>query len=123
MSETMHEILHILTDPAHWVGEIVMDGTLTLLAIPTIRAWVKRHDRKKHGVPPSTKPYLSYYTSADMPGPASSWSVWSEWYESVDADEPIEGTSRHVSTHPDSDTADTMARHMQALWARQGVVS
>jgi len=44
------ELAHVLLDPAHWVAEVVMDGTLTLLAVYPVRALVRRHDRRKHGV-------------------------------------------------------------------------
>jgi hypothetical protein len=46
----MNEIFHVLTDPAHWVAEVVMDGTLTLLAVVPARWLVRRHDKKKHGL-------------------------------------------------------------------------
>lgn len=48
------ELTHVLTDPAHWVAEVVMDGTLTLLAVLPIRALVRRHDRKRHPIPIET---------------------------------------------------------------------
>lgn len=51
----MNEILHVLTDPAHWIAEVVMDGTLTLLAVLPIRALVRRHDRRKHGLEVRTR--------------------------------------------------------------------
>jgi hypothetical protein len=44
----VNEILHVLLDPAHWVAEVVMDGTLTLLAAYPIRRLVRRHDRLRH---------------------------------------------------------------------------
>lgn len=44
----MTEIWHILTDPAHWVAEVVMDGTLTLLLLWPARVWLRRHDERKH---------------------------------------------------------------------------
>ncbi len=44
----MNEILHVLADPAHWVAEVVMDGTITLLAVYPVRALVRRHDRRRH---------------------------------------------------------------------------
>lgn len=59
----MNEILHVLTDPAHWVAEVVMDGTLTLLAVLPLRALVRRHDRKRHPKVPSDKGVL---TAADF---------------------------------------------------------
>lgn len=43
------ELLHVLADPAHWVAEVVMDGTLTLLALPLMRGLMRRHDRLRHG--------------------------------------------------------------------------
>lgn len=45
-----HDLLHVLTDPAHWIAEVVMDGTLTLVAAYPIRRLVARHDRRKHKV-------------------------------------------------------------------------
>ena len=44
----MNEIFHILTDPAHWVAEVVMDGAITLALLLPARAWLKRHDERKH---------------------------------------------------------------------------
>jgi hypothetical protein len=46
----MNEIIHILTDPAHWVGEVVMDATFTLAAYPIAKWRVRAHDRRRHGV-------------------------------------------------------------------------
>jgi hypothetical protein len=46
----MHELLHILGDPAHWFAEVVMDGTITLAVLYPARLWLKRHDRRKHNV-------------------------------------------------------------------------
>jgi hypothetical protein len=46
----MQEILHVLTDPAHWFAEVVMDGTITLIAVYPLRRLLKRHDRRKHNV-------------------------------------------------------------------------
>lgn len=48
----MNELLHILADPAHWIAEVVMDGTITLLIAYPISRLVKRHDRKVHGTDP-----------------------------------------------------------------------
>jgi hypothetical protein len=45
----MNELLHILADPAHWIAEVVMDGTITLCVAYPISRLVKRHDRKVHG--------------------------------------------------------------------------
>lgn len=42
------ELTQIMLDPAHWIAEIVMDGTLTLLAVYPIRRLVARHDRHRH---------------------------------------------------------------------------
>jgi hypothetical protein len=46
----MDEIFHVLTDPAHWIAEVVMDTTLMFLALPLVKRIVKRHDRRKHGL-------------------------------------------------------------------------
>lgn len=46
----MNDLLHVLTDPAHWIAEVVMDGTITLFALWPIRAIIKRHDRKRHPI-------------------------------------------------------------------------
>ncbi len=46
----MTEIFEILTDPAHWVAEIVMDGTITLALLWPARIWLRRHDRKAHSL-------------------------------------------------------------------------
>jgi hypothetical protein len=46
----VNELLAVLSDPAHWVAEVVMDGTLTLVAVYPIRRLVRRHDQKKHGI-------------------------------------------------------------------------
>ena len=45
----MHEILHILTDPAHWVGELVMDTTFAIPAYLVGRWRLRVHDRTVHG--------------------------------------------------------------------------
>ncbi len=42
------ELTHIMLDPAHWIAENIMGGTLTLLAAYPIRRLVARHDRRKH---------------------------------------------------------------------------
>jgi hypothetical protein len=42
------EIFEILTDPAHWVAEVVMDGTIALVVLYPIRVWLRRHDERKH---------------------------------------------------------------------------
>lgn len=45
----MNEIVHILTDPAHWVAEVVMDLTFTMLFAYPLAKWrVRAHDRKVH---------------------------------------------------------------------------
>ncbi len=44
----LNEILHIITDPAHWVGEVVMDGTLAIPAYFLGRWRLGVHDRKIH---------------------------------------------------------------------------
>lgn len=45
-----NEALHIVTDPAHWIGEAVMDSTFAIPAYFLGRWRLKVHDRKKHGV-------------------------------------------------------------------------
>lgn len=45
----MTELFHILGDPAHWVAEVVMDGTIALCFLWPAQSWLKRHDAKKHG--------------------------------------------------------------------------
>lgn len=57
--------------------------------------------------------YVLHYTSADGPGPNATWSVYSEEYGHPDADEPIDGTQRHVSTHATEGEADAEARRLQ----------
>ena len=45
----IHELTHVLLDPAHWVAEFGMD---TAYAIPVyyLGTWrVRGHDRKVHG--------------------------------------------------------------------------
>jgi hypothetical protein len=59
--------------------------------------------------------YTLHYVSADGPGPDATWSVYREQYESPHADEPIDGTGEHVSTHPSEDEARTEADRLQAL--------
>lgn len=44
----LNDLTHVILDPAHWLAEIVMDGTLTLLAVYPIRRLVARHDRVNH---------------------------------------------------------------------------
>ncbi len=46
----IHEIIHILTDPAHWVGEVVMDLTFTAAAYPIAKWRIKKHDQRTHGL-------------------------------------------------------------------------
>lgn len=44
----MSELFHILGDPAHWVAEVVMDGTIFLVVLYPFKRWLDRHDKKKH---------------------------------------------------------------------------
>lgn len=44
----MNEITHILADPAHWVGEAVMDSAFALAMYPLAKWRVRVHDRKTH---------------------------------------------------------------------------
>lgn len=57
--------------------------------------------------------YTVYYTSADAAGDNAPWSVYVEEYASVDAAEPIDGTTRKVSTHPSEASADVLANRLQ----------
>jgi hypothetical protein len=45
----IHELMHIVADPAHWVGEAVMDTTFALPFYVIGRWRLKVHDRRKHG--------------------------------------------------------------------------
>jgi hypothetical protein len=45
----LEELTHVLADPAHWVAEVVMDGTIMLCVAYPIKKLVARHDRKVHG--------------------------------------------------------------------------
>lgn len=58
-------------------------------------------------------PYVLHYVSADGPGPDATWSVYREQYVSIDAVEPIEGSSVRVSSHADEDAADAEAQRLQ----------
>lgn len=58
--------------------------------------------------------YQLHYTSADRPGPDAPWSVYSEHYVNADAEEPIEGSTHKVSTHPTESAADIEAGRLQA---------
>lgn len=45
----LNEIIHIVTDPAHWAGEIVMDGTIaTVVWFVGGRFALRKHDREVH---------------------------------------------------------------------------
>lgn len=54
----MTEILHIVSDPAHWVAEFIMDGAFAIPAYLFGRWRLKVHDHKAHGIP-VTKNYES----------------------------------------------------------------
>lgn len=64
--------------------------------------------------------YVLHYTSADGPGEDATWSVYREEYESIAAEEPIEGSQVKVSTHPSEDEADTRAIRLQRESYREG---
>ena len=54
--------------------------------------------------------YRVYYTSADGPTDDGPWSLYSEEYESDTADEPIEGSGRHIASYPTEAEADIRCR-------------
>lgn len=60
--------------------------------------------------------YLVHYTSADGPGNDATWSVYREEYVNLDAPEPIDGATTHVSTHATESLADTEAHRLQIAW-------
>ena len=57
--------------------------------------------------------YFLHYISADSPAEDSTWSVYREAYDSIDAEEPIDGTAVHVGTYATEAEADRMASHYQ----------
>lgn len=59
------------------------------------------------------RPYTLHYTSADAPGPGSTWSVYAEDYASKDDAEPIPGTTRRVATYMTEAEADRQAERAQ----------
>lgn len=45
------EAFHVLTDPGHWVAEVVMDAVIAGAAWAVgVRRAVRRHDRVAHGI-------------------------------------------------------------------------
>lgn len=48
----LEEILHIFTDPAHVVSELMWEGSFALISVFGLRRWVKRHDKEHHPEPP-----------------------------------------------------------------------
>lgn len=54
-----------------------------------------------------------HYISADGPGDAATWSVYREQYVSPDAEEPIDGSQEHVSSHPSEDAANAESERLQ----------
>jgi hypothetical protein len=44
------EYWHIITDPAHILAELTIEGVVALMALIPFRTWVKRHDKKHHSV-------------------------------------------------------------------------
>jgi hypothetical protein len=57
--------------------------------------------------------YVLHFTSADHPGPDSTWSVYREEYVNVYDDEPIEGSTVWISSHMNEAVADHEARRLQ----------
>jgi hypothetical protein len=55
-----------------------------------------------------------FYISADGPSPTSTWSVYREEYLSPDHDEPIEGSTRRMSTWLTEDMAQAAATRLQS---------
>lgn len=46
----IHELTHVLTDPAHWIAEGVMDLVFTFVVAYPLAKWrVRAHDKKVHG--------------------------------------------------------------------------
>jgi len=58
--------------------------------------------------------YRLHYVSADSPGLDAPWSVYVEEYADRDDYEPIDGSQRHVSTHPNMAEAEAEAKRLQA---------
>lgn len=58
--------------------------------------------------------YPLHYVSADGPGPDATWSVYVEQYLGEDS-EPVEGSSRMVSTHATEAEAYAEAQRLQYL--------
>ena len=56
-----------------------------------------------------------YYTSADNPGTDSSWSVYVEQYATDTSPEPVDGSTRRVSTHSTEVAADAEADRLSTL--------
>jgi hypothetical protein len=57
--------------------------------------------------------YEVFYISADGPSPTSTWSVYREEYLSPDHDEPIEGSTRRMSTWLTEEMAQAAATRLQ----------
>jgi hypothetical protein len=46
----MHEYLHLMHDPSHWMFELSTDLIIGLMLVKPFNWLVKRHDRKHHSV-------------------------------------------------------------------------
>lgn len=58
---------------------------------------------------------LSYFTSADGPGPHATWTVYAELYDEADSEEPIDGTQRVVAPGlPGFDAAEQLSSALYA---------
>ena len=44
----IHDLSHLLSDPSHWIGHVVMDVAVGLVVYKPFAALVRRHDRKVH---------------------------------------------------------------------------
>lgn len=67
--------------------------------------------------------YTAYYTSQDLPGGDSPWSVYSEEYPSPDSDNPIDGTQRWVARRESELEAELEADRLFRLSRRPGTAS
>lgn len=52
------ELVHLLTDPAHWAFEGVTDLVFAGFGILIGRVWVRAHDRKHHAKHDHTAVYV-----------------------------------------------------------------
>lgn len=51
----MTELLHLLTDPAHWAFEVITDLMLGAVGAVAVRPLLRRHDRKHHDIKPAAR--------------------------------------------------------------------